>query len=472
MELGIDAGNTQCMVSVVDSFGLRVVKATPSVVYIDSDRFYVGDQALRMGPRNPKNFIYDIQLMLGRSTKDDVIAKRREGWPFTTVDSHDGICVVVKDKSGRENRYPAWDLWSRVLEAAVKSAEEELGLICKDVVMSYPPDWNDDPRVKSAIEMDVKRATEGAGLRVSKYMDECTAAAQAYLFLTMLVDRMSPANNVMIFDLSATKLQMSWLTLKGYQYCEQHHQTIRNIGGRNFDDVLVHFVGKFFQDDLRRHGAKSDDRMMFRLRQACEVAKIGLSTASHMEINVETPFNTFVHQLTRKSFDKEAKNIVTSCSNTFNQFVRETRQRDFVILCVGGASNIPSLQNKLEKQFSGKIYRGFNVQEAVCRGLLADCKAVEPLPTMSGHIGEKPSYRFVIRYHNGNEKEIVRFDAQKLDKTILTVTFRPGKSLQLIWETKWHKIITSSTITIPTPTASRPAASVSSTNPKKIKTYK
>lgn len=212
--------------------------------------------------------------------------------------------------------------------------------------------------------------------------------------------------------------------------------------------------------------------MTFRLRQACEMAKIGLSTASHAEINVETPFNTFIEQVTRKFFDKAVKHLVTSCSDAFNQFVTEMRQRDFVILPIGGASNIPSLQHKLEKRFSGKLYRGFNVQEAVCRGLLADCNSVKPLPTIPGHAGEKPSFRFVIRYNGGNEKEIAKFDPQKLEQTSLTVTFRPDKSFHLVWETQWHKIIAASSITVPVPSSNIPGVGVSFSNPNTINPYK
>lgn len=63
--------------------------------------------------------------MLGRSAIDGVIAKRREDRPFTTVDSHDGICVVVKSRNGRESQDPGWESWFPVLGAAVESAEEE-----------------------------------------------------------------------------------------------------------------------------------------------------------------------------------------------------------------------------------------------------------------------------------------------------------------------------------------------------------
>lgn len=83
--------------------------------------------------------------------------------------------------------------------------------------------------------------------------------------------------------------------------------------------------------------------------------------ASHVEISMETPFNTFIQQLTRKYFDKAARHIVLSCSDAFNQFITETRQCDFVILGVGGANKISRLQHKQEKLFSDKIYQGFNV---------------------------------------------------------------------------------------------------------------
>lgn len=430
VELGIDAGNTQCVVSVVDSFGLRVVKATPSVVYIDSDRFYVGDQALRMGPRNPKNFIYDIQLMLGRSTKHDVIAKRRADWAFTTIDSHDGICVVVKDKNGRENRYPAWELWSQVLSAAVKSAEEELGLICKGIVMSYPLDRDEDIKVKTARETEVRKATENAGLRVIKDMDECTAAAQAYLFLTMLVDRMVPANNVMIFDLSATKLQMSWLTLKGSQYHVQRHQTIRDLGGRNFDDVLVNLSRSSFTDLSGYSG-------LTLLRLACEKAKVLFSTQSYVDITVDG----FPQRVQRQHFEKETENLAYKCCSLFRKFVLSTRQQNFVILSIGGASNIRNIRAKLEKLFSGGqlLYKGLKCQEAVALGLLSDLHESapsQPLPPQSSEkvsedgrqVLAQPWCELLIIDDSGMEKQIQAFSYDELrvmmsDHENLTVTF-------------------------------------------------
>jgi len=149
-----------------------------------------------------------------------------------------------------------------------------------------------------------------------------------------------------------------------------------NLGGDNFDDIIVqHLVDEFKKDyniDLR------DDKQAFqRIREAAEKAKIELSSSSQTEINlpyimpIDGVPKHLVVTLTRAKFESMVDSLLTKlkvpCQKALKDSGYKAKDIDEVIL-VGGSTRIPSVQELVKGIFGKEPSKNVNPDEAVAVG--------------------------------------------------------------------------------------------------------
>ncbi|MEJ6749392.1 MAG: molecular chaperone DnaK [Flavobacteriales bacterium] len=364
--IGIDLGTTNSCVSVMEGNEPVVIpnaegnRTTPSIVaFIEGGERKVGDAAKRQAITNPTKTIYSIKRFMGESFSK--MAKEIKNVPYKVVKGDNDTPRVKID--GR--LYTPQEISAMVLQKMKKTAEDYLGTTVTEAVVTVPAYFNDAQRQAT------KEAAEIAGLKVSRIINEPTAAALAYG-----IDKGAEDKTIAVFDLGGGTFDVSILELGDGVFEVKSTNGDTHLGGDNFDQVIIDWLAEDFKAsegiDLRE-----DPAALQRLKEAAEKAKVELSASSQTEINL--PYVTatasgpkhLVKSLTKTQFEKLADSLIQAtivpCKKAMKDAGMTPSDIDEVIL-VGGSTRIPAIQEVVEKYFGKSPSKGVNPDEVVAVG--------------------------------------------------------------------------------------------------------
>jgi len=214
-----------------------------------------------------------------------------------------------------------------------------------------------------------KDADAVAGLNVRRMIIEPTASAIAY----GLDNKSSSEKTVLIFDCVGGTQYVSLLSIEE-GICEVKATAgDTHLGGSDFDQQLVEH---FCQEFKRKHkkDLKSNPRSLKRLLNACERAKITLSSSTKASIEIDSIYEgiDFNSSITRARFNDLCGNIFRNALKPVEKVLRDSgvskSQVDEIVL-VGGSTRIPKIQEMLSEFFNGKtLCKSVNPDEAVAHG--------------------------------------------------------------------------------------------------------
>ncbi len=364
--IGIDLGTTNSCVSVMEGNEPVVIpnaegnRTTPSIVaFIEGGERKVGDAAKRQAITNPTKTIYSIKRFMGESFSK--MAKEIKNVPYKVVKGDNDTPRVKIDGK----LYTPQEISAMVLQKMKKTAEDYLGTSVTEAVVTVPAYFNDAQRQAT------KEAGEIAGLKVSRIINEPTAAALAYG-----IDKGDVDKTIAVFDLGGGTFDVSILELGDGVFEVKSTNGDTHLGGDNFDQVIIDWLAEDFKTsegiDLRE-----DPAALQRLKEAAEKAKVELSASSQTEINL--PYITatasgpkhLVKSLTKTQFEKLADSLIQAtivpCKKAMKDAGMSPSDIDEVIL-VGGSTRIPAIQEVVEKYFGKSPSKGVNPDEVVAVG--------------------------------------------------------------------------------------------------------
>ena len=364
--IGIDLGTTNSCVAVMEGNEPTVIpnaegkRTTPSVIaFVEGGEIKVGDPAKRQAVTNPTKTISSIKRFMGNKYSES--SKEAGRVPYKVVKGDNDTPRV--DIDGR--LYTPQELSAMVLQKMKKTAEDYLGQDVTEAVITVPAYFNDSQRQAT------KEAGEIAGLKVSRIINEPTAAALAYG-----LDKKSQDQKIAVYDLGGGTFDISILELGDGVFEVLSTNGDTHLGGDDFDQVIIDFLADTFQKaedvDLRK-----DPMALQRLKEAAEKAKIELSSSNQTEINL--PYVTatasgpkhLVETLTRSKFEQLASELVTRSMEPVQKALSDAglskSDIDEVIL-VGGSTRIPKIQEEVEAFFGKKPSKGVNPDEVVAIG--------------------------------------------------------------------------------------------------------
>ena len=364
--IGIDLGTTNSCVSVMEGNEPVVIpnaegnRTTPSIVaFIEGGERKVGDAAKRQAITNPTKTIYSIKRFMGESFSK--MAKEIKNVPYKVVKGDNDTPRVKID----DRLYTPQEISAMILQKMKKTAEDYLGTTVTEAVVTVPAYFNDAQRQAT------KEAAEIAGLKVSRIINEPTAAALAYG-----IDKGAEDKTIAVFDLGGGTFDVSILELGDGVFEVKSTNGDTHLGGDNFDQVIIDWLAEDFKSaegiDLRE-----DPAALQRLKEAAEKAKVELSASSKTEINL--PYVTatasgpkhLVKSLTKTQFEKLADSLIQAtivpCKKAMKDAGMTTSDIDEVIL-VGGSTRIPAIQEIVEKYFGKSPSKGVNPDEVVAVG--------------------------------------------------------------------------------------------------------
>ncbi|KAI8073991.1 hsp7-like protein [Gongronella butleri] len=365
--IGIDLGTTNSCVSVMEGKAPRVIenaegaRTTPSVVAFGKDgEMLVGQAAKRQAVVNPSNTIYATKRLIGRTFKDPAVQADVSAVSYKIVPHSNGDAWV----EAQGQKYSPSQMGAFVLGKMKETAEGYLGKKVKHAVVTVPAYFNDAQRQAT------KDAGKIAGLDVLRVINEPTAAALAY-GLDKAGDK-----TIAVYDLGGGTFDISILEIQSGVFEVKSTNGDTALGGEDFDSHLVRWVVDDFQKESGINLA-GDNMAIQRIREACEKAKIELSSTVQTDINL--PYITadasgpkhINIKLSRSKFEGLVGDLVNRtvapCEKAMKDAGIANKDVGDVIL-VGGMSRMPKVIDTVKSVFGKEPSKSVNPDEAVAMG--------------------------------------------------------------------------------------------------------
>ncbi len=350
--IGIDLGTTNSVVAVVEDSGRpRVLPnehgspLTPSVVWLDSGRTVVGEQAKEAQGLGEKSVASFFKRLMGNS-------ERR---------------IVLGD-----GEYSPIELSACVLRSLKADAERSLGEPVHDAVITVPAYFH-DPERKATIE-----AGRLAGLNVLQLINEPTATAIAY-------GATKPGRGhrrILVYDLGGGTFDVTLLEVDAEETRVVTSDGDAELGGKDWDARIVDFLAAQFAGEYGTNPL--DDAVTIGdLWVAAEEAKRSLTNRKSTTVFITHGGERGRYELSREQFNALCEDLVNRTMETVRS-VLESRQLNASdideVLLVGGSTRMPIIQEVLERFFGRPPAHGVNVDEAVALGA-AICAAAHAAAT-------------------------------------------------------------------------------------------
>ena len=341
--IGIDLGTTNSCVAVIEGGEPTVItnsegsRTTPSVVAFTKDgERLVGQLAKNQAVTNPDRTVISIKRHMGSDYKVDIDGKK----------------------------YTPQEISAMILQKLKTEAEGYLGEKVTDAVITVPAYFTDSQRQAT------KDAGQIAGLNVQCIINEPTAAALAYG-----IDKENE-QKIVVYDLGGGTFDVSVIEIGDGVQEVLATAGNNHLGGDDFDQRLIdYFVAEFKKSD--GIDLKNDKFAMQRLKDEAEKAKIALSNAPSVNVNI--PYITadatgpkhLNVQLTRAKFNELTADLVEATMGPFKQAISDSglsmNEIDKVLL-VGGSTRIPAVQEAVKKYTGKDPFKGINPDECVAMG--------------------------------------------------------------------------------------------------------
>ncbi|MEM2996578.1 MAG: Hsp70 family protein, partial [Candidatus Bathyarchaeia archaeon] len=346
--IGIDLGTTNSAAAVMIG-GKPVVipsaegptvagKMFPSVVAFTKDgQILVGEPARRQAVTNPEGTIREIKRMMGTDYKVEVFGKE----------------------------YTPQQISAFILKKILRDAEDYLGEKITKAVITVPAHFNDNQR-QATID-----AGEIAGLKVTRIVNEPTAAALAYG-----LDKADKEMKIMVFSFGGGTNDTTIMEISGGVFEVLATSGDTKTGGADIDNAVVEYLIEEFRRETGIN-LRGDVRAMARLKEAAEKAKIELSNLLTTEIDL--PYITsdatgpkHLHMtLTRAKLEQIARPIVERIREPIMRTLADAKltPKDIdKIILIGGQTKMPLVQQYIEEIMGKKPERGIDPMECVAIG--------------------------------------------------------------------------------------------------------
>jgi len=366
--IGIDLGTTNSAMAVMQSGKPEIIansegnRTTPSVVAVGKNgERLVGQLARRQQVTNSKNTIYEVKRLIGRNWNDAEVQRDLKLMGYEIVKSGNSVKVKMADKD-----YSPEEISAMILTKLKTDAEAFLGDKVTEAVITVPAYFDDSQRQAT------KDAGKIAGLEVKRIINEPTAAALAYG-----LDKADKSDEkIAVYDLGGGTFDVSILELGDGVFEVKSTNGDTHLGGADFDRVIINY---FVDEFKKEHGIdlNNDKPALQRLRDEAEKAKIELSTAK--EVNINLPFLTadadgpkhFEHTLTRAKLEQLVADLINKTADPCQKALKDAGLKasdiDAVVL-VGGMTRMPAVQEKVKSIFNKEPMKGVNPDEVVAIG--------------------------------------------------------------------------------------------------------
>ena len=340
MMIGIDLGTTNSLVACFQNGQAEIIPnrlgkhLTPSVVSVDeTGTVYVGETAKERSMLHPLESAKVFKRSMG-TDREYVLGSKK---------------------------FRAEELSSLVLRSLKEDAQVYLGQEVTEAIISVPAYFNDLQRKAT------KRAGELAGLKVSRIINEPTAAAIAHG-----MGRSGEDARYLVFDLGGGTFDVSILELYG-PIMEVHAIAGDNfIGGEDFTDLLA----SMYLQKAAVAPESLDARTMNEVYKAAEACKCAFSQQNEVTMCCAIDDQPFELKLTLAEYEKACAPLLEMLRRPIERSLRDAKVSlsdiDQIVL-VGGATRLPVVRRFVTRLFGRIPGMLVDPDEAVALGAALQC---------------------------------------------------------------------------------------------------
>lgn len=330
---GIDLGTTNSLVATVRSGQAETLPdhqgryLLPSVVNYHESGLSVGYDARHNAALDPVNTISSVKRMMGRSLAD--IQTRYPHLPYQLQASENGL-PMIQTAGGLLNPVR---VSADILKALAARATEALSGELDGVVITVPAYFDDAQR------QGTKDAARLAGLHVLRLLNEPTAAAIAYGLDS------GQEGVIAVYDLGGGTFDISVLRLSRGVFEVLATGGDSALGGDDFDHLLADYLR-----ELAGLSDRSDNRLQRELLDAAIAAKIALSDADSVSVNV----GGWQGVITRDQFNELIAPLVKRTLLACRRALKDAgvvAEEVLEVVMVGGSTRVPLVRERVGEFF-------------------------------------------------------------------------------------------------------------------------
>jgi len=380
--IGIDLGTTMSVCAhynlktgtvevIPDTTGHRLI---PSYVAFTNQERLIGWAAKNQATRNSENTLFDAKRFIGFSDLPPDLANVAYPFSLSVDDDSLKMYVPIKDKW-----FLPEEISAMLLTAIRVDAETYLGEPVTGVVITVPA-YFDNSQKKCT-----RNAAIIAGMEVIRIINEPTAAALAYGYGNVNAELTTGEISVLIVDIGGGTTDLTVLDIDSDVIEVKATRGDMYFGGEDFDtQIVLHCIKEFNKtiDVGDRINMSNQDpkykkktaKVLRKLHIACENAKIALSSATSVDIEVDSLWigEDFSITLSRAKFESlnsvYFNKIRALLDNVLKDAQRTKKQIDDIIL-IGGSTRIPKIRKMIGDYFGGKkLNYTLHPDEAVAYG--------------------------------------------------------------------------------------------------------
>ncbi|EAR2924074.1 Fe-S protein assembly chaperone HscA [Salmonella enterica] len=330
---GIDLGTTNSLVATVRSGQAETLPdhegrhLLPSVVHYQQQGHTVGYAARDNAAQDTANTISSVKRMMGRSLAD--IQTRYPHLPYRFQASENGL-PMIETVAGLLNPVR---VSADILNVLAARASESLSGELDGVVITVPAYFDDAQR------QGTKDAARLAGLHVLRLLNEPTAAAIAYGLDS------GKEGVIAVYDLGGGTFDISILRLSRGVFEVLATGGDSALGGDDFDHLLADYIRE--QAGI---ADRSDNRVQRELLDAAIAAKIALSDADTVRVNVAG----WRGEITREQFNDLISALVKRTLLACRRALKDAGvdpQQVLEVVMVGGSTRVPLVRERVGEFF-------------------------------------------------------------------------------------------------------------------------
>jgi len=412
---GIDFGNLSLLIGQTSKGGVDVIlnessnRQTATYVSIQGKQRFIGDSGAAMARSNITNTISLMKLLVGRRFKDPDVQTELSKSPFKAVELSNGgvgISILYNDEPLIISAEHAMAMM--LVKAKDTSAKANGNLNIADSVLAVPQWFTESQR------RGILQACEIASLNCLKVTNESSAIALSYGIFKSAKKLFSETDpqHIMFVDIGYTSYCVTIV-----DFIQENMKVLstvcdRDLGGRNFDDVIIEFLAESFQKktgiDVRKN-----IKAILKLQAAAEKAKKTLSPAGVNEVNISVECladdKDLSVLLTRDEFESRANSLVGRLKQPIELALEEAnlkREQLTEIEIIGGTSRVNIVKRVLGEILgtdpNGMNYglkTTMNADEAVARGCALQCAMLSSrVKVKPFHITDKLAYGIIAHF--------------------------------------------------------------------------
>lgn len=380
--VGFDFGNSACKIAVARKRGIDVLqnevghRSTPSMVAFNGRQRFIGNEATAQYMSNGRNSVYQLKRLLGRKHDDPELSSDRKLLPFKIVQGERDMAFVEVVYEDSTQLFSAEQLTASLFIKLKTIAEAGLeGARVTDCVISVPASWCDAER------RAVLDAAQIAGLNVLRLMNETTSVALQYGILRPLPKDQEA--KVCFVDIGHSNTQVSVVGFSEGKLRVLSSAWDRNLGGRDFDEMLVTHFAKYIKDKYKLD-PYTEPKAMMKLRKECERVKLMLTGNTKVPFNIEYLMNDrdVSGMIERSEFDSLVQQSLVprmlACVKSALDRAGVTKDQINSVEVVGGSVRIPIVQKVLTDFFGKEVSKTCDGEESVARGCALMCAMISP----------------------------------------------------------------------------------------------